>query len=191
MRISAESGRHDQWGVPLQVSRWPSALQLLAELKWSQLQPNVVALSAVVSALERAARWQHAVRLLTDFPAAPNAVTLSAACSACERASAWEMALSLLTLFGTEGRDKLVYSSVVGACVKVAEWEQALCLMRELPETDIILLSLGIAACYQGSLWCQALVLLSQLGPLTSRTMASAWVEKATADSSQSQETQL
>lgn len=64
-----------------------------------RVQANIINISAVMSAMEKAHRWREACDLLSQSHAEtlrPSTVSFSAAISAAEKGRAWWMALRLL-----------------------------------------------------------------------------------------------
>ena len=115
------------------VGQWKVALDLLSEMKKSEAmavggsggksRPNIVAYSAVISALGRGQQWEMALSLLREIEkegGTPSVVTYNATMTALEKGLQWEKALDL---FDEMKRKKLPitvvsYGSAISACEK-------------------------------------------------------------------------
>lgn len=140
-------------------SQWPQALALRSE--------DVVTSNAALSACEKAAEWQQALKLLQELSElqVADVISFNTAMSACEKAEEWRHALWLLQLLEESGlRASLVsFSACVSACEKAAKWQHALNLLHKAQrhvDLDLIIFNAAIVACEQARCWRQALALL-------------------------------
>ena len=120
-------------------------------------KPDLKCFNAAISACEKAAKWEEAVKLLrkmTDVE--PNVVSYSSVISACEKCAEWEMALKFLNEMKEMGiePDVTSYSSAISACEKGGQADVALSLLAEMKAEGIrhdnYSYSSAIAACGKG-----------------------------------------
>ena len=85
---------------PLEDPTWDRAADKSSSARGQRcraptVEPNVVVMSAAMSACEKGGRWETALALLAEMPRLgiePNNYTFSAAMRACERGGQWEKA---------------------------------------------------------------------------------------------------
>ena len=93
-------------------------------------RPDVVSISALISACEKAQQWQQALGFLAVIHRSavlPNVISYIAAISACERGKQWQQALRLLALMQQTPvlPNVISCSAVVSACGSGQLWQQA------------------------------------------------------------------
>ena len=157
-------------GVPSNESSYSALLSSewqLGLVLWTQMHRvhvTAVGYSAVIAGLEKAARWQAALRFAATSDVALDVVALSACVSACEKASEWQQALCLLESSQDRRviRDVILYNAAASALEKGSAWALALHLLRcmslESLTPDEMTYSALISACE----WRDALALLNQ-----------------------------
>ena len=150
------------------TGEWTQALQVLHEAM-SQGMMDRMTLSAVISACEKAAKWQHALHLFAStesLQVLPDVVMYSAVASACEKSSAWQHAL--LLLFEAEDQrltNAFTYSAAVSACGKASEWQLGLVLLKTAEGRNlatVVTYSAAVTACEKASEWEQAVLMLGK-----------------------------
>eukprot|EP00434_Breviolum_minutum_P044785 symbB.v1.2.040043.t1/scaffold6942.1/size14376/1 len=118
---------------------WQRSLSLWNELRARDLgSPNVVAMNATLTALERGSQWKLACDLLKSSLAACDAVSYSACATACAKASAWQLGLQYLL---TASEKKLrpgpsSFSYVARQMGHHGAWQEALQLLSLLQDYD-------------------------------------------------------
>ncbi|CAK0848878.1 unnamed protein product [Prorocentrum cordatum] len=106
------------------------------------LEPNTISYCVAVSACEKSAQWQRALRLLSEMREVRvelSTVSFNAGISACEKGKQWQRALGL---FGEMQEaniklDSISYSAGISACEKGAQWQSALGLLSKMCEAIV------------------------------------------------------
>ena len=79
--------------------QWEKALALLEEMPSKWLTPDVISLSAAISACGEGKQWEKALALLEEMPSkwlTPDLISLNSSISACGEGKQWQKALALL-----------------------------------------------------------------------------------------------
>ncbi|CAJ1443718.1 unnamed protein product [Effrenium voratum] len=180
------------------VGKWQHALGLLMALKDTEvpgdgfdaretgmrhaffesggfLQPDIITMSAVISACEKDAQWQHALSLFHSMPfirVRSNVVSFNAAISACEKASQWQQGLARFQAMplARVSPDVITLGAVISACEKDGQWQHALSLLWSMPtrsvQANVVSFNAAISACEKGSQWQYALAVLMAMSSL-------------------------
>ncbi|CAE8614970.1 unnamed protein product [Polarella glacialis] len=137
------------------------------------ITPDEISYNAAISACEKSAQWQVALRLLSvampQMRVAPSEVSYNAAISACEKGGQWQMAIGLLHDMSEMqlSPDQITFSAVMSACEKGSQWQLALAILSRMPEMralpNQISYSAVISACEKVGQWQPALGLLRQM----------------------------
>ncbi|CAE7348695.1 unnamed protein product [Symbiodinium natans] len=151
---------------------WRWTLQLLPHMRLELIEVDVVSHGVVMSSLEKASRWQGALRLLDVLAnsTATDVRSYSSAISACARSSQRAEAFAILDSMEDHSfRPNLVcYCSVITACERSGEWELALAVLSAMPAArvvpDTISYSSVISAMEKAAQWQLALALLLTMG---------------------------
>ncbi|CAL1161843.1 unnamed protein product, partial [Cladocopium goreaui] len=146
----------------------PSGMVLMSHLKQQQVQTDVFATNALLSAAEKVSSWKEAL-LLAPLTHEVDEVSLGSLVAACNGAGFWEAAWQL---FAELRPRRLVASDVTLNAVTTAaqqgnKWRSALKFFRSSRDAKNALLS----ACSAGLAWQMALDLLRAdlTGPTTGR----------------------
>ncbi|CAE8591103.1 unnamed protein product, partial [Polarella glacialis] len=148
------------------------ASDVLRYMQDGRVEVNVFHCSAVITAGEKAGKWQLALSILLLMPemkVAPNEFSYSAAISASDKSGQWQQALSLLGLMPETKvvPNEICYNCALSAFAKGRQWQLALALLEQMTEMrvlpDKISFSAAISACEKGGRWQLALGLLSQM----------------------------
>eukprot|EP00913_Durusdinium_trenchii_P006724 g6320.t1 len=172
-------------------SGWSNALGLLVQMSGSTLTPDLVACSAALATVAKAATpaWQTSASQLTParkvygdldrYRLEKTVITYSALISACERSAdtlqSWGQAISLLWQ-AAQSRiqmDAIIYGAAISACEKAANWSWALLFLEELcndlewrpsgaEEPNMIHYNATMSACEKSSYWEVALLLMQE-----------------------------
>eukprot|EP00435_Cladocopium_sp_Y103_P027078 s1909_g6.t1 len=105
------------------ASKWLQTLQLLEAPNSS---PDVLALSATLSALAQGAQWREALDMLRSFESwqvLPNEVSYSAAITAMEKVGLWQFSLALLEemMLRSLEPDVFAHNAAMAACLRAVE----------------------------------------------------------------------
>lgn len=121
---------------------WRTALALLGAMPWHAVKADGITYLSVISTMERAGMWQHAVSIVSgcqhnaELVAELRGGHYGAAAVACIRGSAWAMGLSLLADMRRaqvvlRGAEDGAYLQVVHAAQLSAQWRWATELYME------------------------------------------------------------
>eukprot|EP00913_Durusdinium_trenchii_P007401 g6960.t1 len=157
----------------------------------SSVGEDIVGFSAMISALDKAGRWEDSLSLFEEMSSAnlsPDTICLSAVISACGKGRQWQLALEILHEKVSEP-DVICFSAAISACKKAGEWKFAVQLLQEMedqktaawfedsmfsarnrqvmPEAsmtlDAISYNATISSCAKGAQWQTALQLLDTM----------------------------
>lgn len=155
-----------------QQQLWQAAVALLEDMPHqSRYHSGISVWNAMMSALEKAGKWEGALWLLEtirEHGLQPDVVTFSAAISTFGRGTKWEYTFALLAMM--EQREikpnVVTFNAVVSACERGTQWSQTLGLFAVMWEQvvlpDLITHNAVISACEKGRQWLHALRLLSE-----------------------------
>ncbi|CAE7263533.1 unnamed protein product [Symbiodinium natans] len=145
--------------------RWQMA-HLLLHFPASVSQ-DVITFSAVLSAFQKADRWEPALQLLGQMHWAsvtPNAFSLNAALSSCAKGR-WKLALVLPGSLPALPLDRVTYNTQIRICEEVQRWRQSFALLGQMRTRamvpDLIGMSSAMAACERTGQWKLGLHCLS------------------------------
>ncbi|OLQ09880.1 Pentatricopeptide repeat-containing protein, chloroplastic [Symbiodinium microadriaticum] len=119
----------------------------------------------VTSACQKGRRWDTALHLFTELPAASvvaDVVSFNTTISAYEKGSLWEAALQVLSSMRSAEAlpDVISFCSTVSACEKASEWEAAVHLFSQMSKdmiaTDVVAFNATMSACEKASRWQKA-----------------------------------
>ncbi|CAJ1420927.1 unnamed protein product [Effrenium voratum] len=158
--LAAEKGDVVGFGLALAAAGrrgWEDAQALMQDLGGARIEPSLVCLGALLSALESSCVWRRALGALRRGPEAPppaaSAVCLGAASTACARTAQWREGLRLAS---GPFADLVTFSSAISACDAGKRWVQALrCLRAAGRHTDLVSHNTALSAC--GRAWRAAL----------------------------------
>eukprot|EP00434_Breviolum_minutum_P003894 symbB.v1.2.003421.t2/scaffold183.1/size281544/5 len=135
------------------------------------IQPDIVSYSSTISACEKAAQWQRALKLFLTMPSSivqHSVISYNAAISSCEKGGQWEQALNLffdMDALSIE-RDVVSCNAAISSCEKSrTQWQLALSLFVAMPnwtiQPSVISYNAVISACELQ--WQQALSLFEAM----------------------------
>ncbi|CAE7223582.1 unnamed protein product [Symbiodinium natans] len=134
------------------------------------VRADAVTCSTMLSACEKAGRWQLALDHLTATSRSKirlDVVVYNACISACEKVAAWMAALRLFcSLEEAQLRRSIItFGAVISACEKAGHWQLALHLLgsmyAESVRPDVVCINACISAFEKGARWQMALYLLA------------------------------
>jgi pentatricopeptide repeat domain-containing protein 1 len=118
---------------------WDKAFEVFEAMKETDVQPNVITYSCLISAA--ADRWEQALALFREMQEAaksgvdckPNLITFSALISSCARGGRLDKALEIFEEMQAEKieADTIIYSALLSGCEKAGQFETALRLLEE------------------------------------------------------------
>ena len=137
----------------------------------ASLRPDSKTYCAAISAMEKAAQWDDALRLLERMRArgvAPDANCFNATISACEKGRQWERALALLREMEECGvpPNEISYSAAITSCDKGNQQRHALELLQQAKDRRLISTPSyvgAISACERAGWWERALELVEEV----------------------------
>eukprot|EP00435_Cladocopium_sp_Y103_P010911 s390_g2.t2 len=155
------------WFVFIVVFRYSGAMAMLQDTflqnrgwrealcKLEGTRPDVVTFACCISSCEKASRWQVALVIFSQTPAAlRNVVTYGAALSALKRGSCWPEALGVLQMMEEDQvqPNVITFNAAISCCAAgVSAWPSALRLLEEMQEkqlqVDVISCSSAMRAC--------------------------------------------
>ncbi|CAE8632651.1 unnamed protein product [Polarella glacialis] len=148
------------------------AKNVLTCMHEERVEANIFHFNSVLSAYEKARRWQDALHILSDMWGSrvmPDGVSYNAAISACEKGGEWRLALSFLGKM-PELRctpNEISYGTAIAACGKSGHWQLAFSLLRALRTsglaTNEVICNAAISACGKAGQWEHALSLLGTM----------------------------
>ncbi|CAJ1423895.1 unnamed protein product [Effrenium voratum] len=165
-RLRKYTQRLTQLGI---ARNWPSALQILAEMRAHQLQPNVITYNAGIHACGCSCRWQHVLGLLHEMREvmlAPDNISYNSSLTAFERASQKVKAAQLMATMQAERvqADLVTLNAKISSYAQGSDWERALLTKSAMRErADVVTYGASISACEKGSQWLSALHLLEEM----------------------------
>ncbi|CAJ1397127.1 unnamed protein product [Effrenium voratum] len=139
-------------------SAWRTALKLLVHMD----VPDLTCHNATLTALGRAARWQHSALLLFgDWSVRPDVISYNAAIDAFEKGTQWQLAMHCFSLH--EKPNEISFGAGISACEKGGQWQSALALLRQMGRKQLrpglVVYNAAISACEKLSQWQSALSL--------------------------------
>ncbi len=147
--------------LPLEDPTWDRAADKSSSARGQRcraptVEPNVVVMSAAMSACEKGGRWETALALLAEMPRLgiePNNYTFSAAMRACERGGQWEKAAGLVHDMSARAEAAQTDAAVVAVdalvspSFRAAKKAAARAAAAERARPDIKTVNTAIAAC--------------------------------------------
>ena len=144
-------------------------------------KPDLKCFNAAISACEKAAKWEEAVKLLrkmTEVGIRPDVVSYSSAISACEKGVQTDIALSLLDEMKAEGirPNDYSYNSAITSCEKggAKYTDTALSLFNEMKEAGVkpdgVTYTTITKACFDSTRYSEALLKTREAADLGLRT---------------------
>eukprot|EP00434_Breviolum_minutum_P005930 symbB.v1.2.005229.t1/scaffold293.1/size237565/10 len=144
---------------------WPWTLQLLLQMTFLRLPPDLQSYSAAISSC----RPRIAMQLLEELAMRslqPNLVTYNATVRTCELSSSWPLAISLLVDIKRQKLQPniITYNSAIKACEVAGQWRLAMELLQLLKKEklrpSVVTFSSMISTCEKATQWQRALQLL-------------------------------
>ena len=143
---------------------------MLEEMKGERTWPDVTAYNAVITACEKRAQVEEAVRVFSELRQwhKPDVSNYSASISACGAGGEWGRASLFLEEMKEERTwpDVTTYNAVISACEQGGQVEEALRVFAELRQwhkPNVISYSATISACGTGGEWGRALGVLEEI----------------------------
>ncbi|CAE7224125.1 unnamed protein product [Symbiodinium natans] len=149
-------------------AHWSVAVQLLVDMKWKRISPDVVAFNAVLGACGSAAQWEAGLQVLAAMAGsrvAQDHVSKALAMSACAQAKRWETALALCP----EPEHAITCSAFITACGQGRRWQLALLALSEseVARRSTVCWNATLSAC---DYWPRSLLLLQHMARRLLRT---------------------
>lgn len=138
--------------------QWTQACDLMQRLRAKQLEVDIIAMNAMISAYEkllgldfrlqavasksfRCGQWERALDLLKELDEnlmQSTVITYNAAMSACDQTGHWEASLELLQEMRRRQLqvDLISYNASISAC-EAGNWQTAIALVAEMMENRI------------------------------------------------------
>eukprot|EP00439_Symbiodinium_sp_Y106_P031739 s2449_g3.t2 len=140
---------------------WQESLDLVQQLRQSQLEADVITYNASVTVCGRAAQWKAATQLalLQKRSLQPDLYTRNAAMAACDQGHAWQTAVASLAILCTEtvSADVLSYSTAMSACGKASSWRGAGHVLASaaamLVQINLVSYDSALTACGNSARW--------------------------------------
>ncbi|CAE7773769.1 EMB2654 [Symbiodinium sp. CCMP2456] len=155
---------------------WAAELVHLSQMQSQQLEPNVITLSSVLSALA-VASWETSLDLLAEAQKRemqPNEFALSAATSGCEQSAEWEIASHLLREVGVGLQASLSWNAAASAAATGSAWGHVVALLRTLPtqslRADLLTMSAAVSSMVGHRRWTYALFFLCEHSVLSTES---------------------
>lgn len=167
--IMAVCEKAHQWGQ-LQKRNTKIVEQLLDDIKYLELTPDIITYSHTMAAAKQVGAWQRVLGLLNQAciqKLQPDGVLYTHAISACANGSRWEHALTLLAAANAVGSLEFHWSSAMTACAQATQWEHAISLASQMLQVglqpEIVTKTALMCAYVHGGHWPVALELLSMM----------------------------
>ncbi|CAK9101685.1 Pentatricopeptide repeat-containing protein At2g31400, partial [Durusdinium trenchii] len=155
-------------------SGWSNALGLLVQMSGSTLTPDLVACSAALATVAKAATpaWQTSVQLLREMQEMDlkmNVIPFETCITCCGKASQLTPARKVYGDLDRYRLEKTVitYSALISACERSAAWIEAISLLWQAAQSriqmDAIIYGAAISACEKAANWSWALLFLEEL----------------------------
>jgi len=158
-----------QWGH-LQKRDIRLVEQLLDDVRYLQLVPDIMTYSHVMAAARKAGDWERVLWLLKDVSIQnlrPDGALYTHAISACAKGWRWQHALGLLATANVCGSLEYHWSSAMAACADSTQWEHAIALAPQMQELGLqpeVVTYTALACAYvQGGHWPVAFELLAMM----------------------------
>ena len=152
------------------ASLWRGAVSFASSIRLSGLQPDAIAATSEIVALERAAHWSQALVHLMDSTQKqwqPSVFAGNSILRAASR-SKWKSAMRHHFLRSLQARhiaaDLITYNCLVDM---TSHWQEVMCMFQELHDQilrpDVVTLNSLSNACSNTSHWQQAFTILQEL----------------------------
>ncbi|CAJ1345546.1 unnamed protein product [Effrenium voratum] len=166
---NAKLGNEIAYSAALKGLDWDRALALLGRMPQVSLQPDLVCVSAAMSACASAGQWLAAMKLFQDASdasdASPDLICLNTLISSLEQQGLWEQAVT--TLRATSTPNMITYNAAISVCDKAGQWQLATYLMGEAASRrlspGVVTYNSCISSCQQSSSWEMSLHLLDEM----------------------------
>eukprot|EP00434_Breviolum_minutum_P032953 symbB.v1.2.029151.t3/scaffold3149.1/size62434/4 len=156
-------------------SQWQGALCTLKEMRFRDVQADLITLNSVLDACSRSGEWQVAVQLLCDFEAQGlqvDEVSMSAVVSACEEVKEWQAAVSLLySAVQRSCADRMTCNAAISACGLASKWQHSLTILDFMisfstsfhphslaMQVSIVTYNSTISACEKSEFWYEDVI---------------------------------
>eukprot|EP00434_Breviolum_minutum_P000389 symbB.v1.2.000329.t1/scaffold6.1/size569917/32 len=153
-----------QWGH-LQKRDIRLVEQLLDDVKYLQLVPDIITYSHVMAAARKAGDWERVLWSIQNLR--PDGALYTHAISACAKGWRWQHALGLLATANAGGSLEYHWSSAMAACADSTQWEHAIALAPQMQELGLqpeVVTYTALACAYvQGGHWPVAFELLAMM----------------------------